>query len=534
MNKTLRILFTGVLLLLGTIGSKAQVLFTESFTAGTLPAGWTNDSLGSTPLNVWIFNNQYLRAITGAGFDTHFAMFDSDEGSLNDNIPELASLTTPSIDISGATSGSLYLEMDEQYKALSGPLSDGSSRNIEYSTDGGTSWTVLVFDTVDYGFPNPAVHSQYDLSPLIGVASNLLLRFTWTGTWDWWWAIDNVQVINYLPCNAPPNAGTTVADLTSVCSTDSIHLSLSGADVASGLSYQWQNSPDGLSWSDILGATGATVTTAQSASTYYQCVLTCSGQPASSVPLQVVMNAPTSCYCTPAFSTGCDAIAKVAINTLYNESGGCNGNPNNYINYPDTGTATTSLEQGLTYTFTFASGPGSGSHGAGVWFDFDHNGDFQGPGEYFHLGDAIIESSPDTTISIQIPIGASLGATRMRVHYMFNTIVTVTSDCEDGGYGETEDYTVHIILPVGINEAILNSVSVYPSPATDQIRVNLGQLKGSSVISVVDLMGKTVFQNTVENQAISRFDCSSLTNGIYFVRVENSLGSITRKILVSK
>lgn len=219
-------------------------------------AGWTNDSLGSTPQNVWLFINQYNRAVTGAGFDTHFAIFDSDEGSVNDDIPELASLTTPSIDISGATSGSLYLEMDEQYKALSGPLSDGSSRNIEYSTDGGTSWTVLVFDTVDYGFPNPAVHSQYDLSPLIGVASNLLLRFTWTGTWDWWWAIDNVQVINYLPCNAPPNAGTTVADLTSVCSTDSIHLSLSGADVASGLSYQWQNSPDGLSWSDILGATG--------------------------------------------------------------------------------------------------------------------------------------------------------------------------------------------------------------------------------------------------------------------------------------
>mgnify|MGYP003376781596 FL=1 len=122
----------------------------------------------------------------------------------------------------------------------------------------------------------------------------------------------------------------------------------------------------------------------------------------------------------------------------------------------------------------------------------------------------------------------------MRIHYLYNRPVTVTSDCEDAGYGETEDYIVHIILPVGINETILNQVSVYPSPVKEQIRINLGQLKGHTLISVVNLMGQTILEKSTENQIETSFDCSSVSNGVYFVRIENSLGSITRKILVSK
>lgn len=532
MNKTLHILFFGVLFILSSLGSRAQVLFSETFSSGTLPAGWTNDSLGVTPLNVWMFNNPFTRIITGAAFDANFAIFDSDEGSVNDGVDELASLTSPSINISAAN-GQLFLEMDEQYRALSGPFNDGSSRKIEYSSDGGTTWNTLVYDSTDFGYPNPAVHSQYDLSALVGVATNVKVRLTWTGSWDWWWAVDNFQIINLSPCIAPPNAGTAVSDFPSVCPADSVRLSLSGADVAAGLTYQWQSSPNNTSWTDITGATNSSYKTVQSTSTYYRCNLTCSGQMASSVEVQVTMNGPTNCYCTPIYSSGCDAIAKVAINTLYNESLGCNGNPNYYIHYPDTGTATTSLEQGLAYTFTLASGPGSGTHGASVWFDFDQNGDFQGTGEYFHITDTIPEQSADFTANILIPPGAVLGSTRMRVRYIYNHIMDVTDDCSTTSFGETEDYTVHIILPVGINETILNQVSVYPSPVNSQLNIKLGQLKGTCVVSVLDIMGQTLLSSTVVNQPELKFDCTPFAGGIYFVRIENALGSVTKKIIVN-
>lgn len=106
--------------------SGQTVLYTETFSSQSLPSGWTNDSLGVTPMNVWIFDNRYNRGIAGSGFDTSFAMFDSDENSVNDNIDEYASLTTGDIDISTAT-GAVVLEMDEQYFPLGGPSSGGSS-----------------------------------------------------------------------------------------------------------------------------------------------------------------------------------------------------------------------------------------------------------------------------------------------------------------------------------------------------------------------------------------------------------------------
>ena len=77
-----------------SIVANAQVLFTEDFTSDALPAGWTNDSLGLPATDLWLFGNPYARTITGAGFDTHFVIFDSDRGGTNDNVDENASLTT--------------------------------------------------------------------------------------------------------------------------------------------------------------------------------------------------------------------------------------------------------------------------------------------------------------------------------------------------------------------------------------------------------------------------------------------------------
>ncbi|HNP98410.1 MAG TPA: T9SS type A sorting domain-containing protein, partial [Bacteroidia bacterium] len=95
-------------------------------------------------------------------------------------------------------------------------------------------------------------------------------------------------------------------------------------------------------------------------------------------------------------------------------------------------------------------------------------------------------------------------------------------------------YIVHIILPVGISETILNQVSVYPSPATTELHIALGQLKGQSRISVLDLTGQVVKSLTVNNELESKLDCSKWSTGVYFVRVENEIGSITRKVIINK
>ncbi len=103
--------------------------------------------------------------------------------------------------------------------------------------------------------------------------------------------------ITYTPataCTAPPAAGTTLASATAICPGSTVNLSLQGASFGTGLTYQWQQSTDGTTYTDIAGATNLTYTTpALMATRYYRARLTCSGQAATSTPVHVTVGATT-------------------------------------------------------------------------------------------------------------------------------------------------------------------------------------------------------------------------------------------------
>ncbi|WP_022822022.1 fibronectin type III domain-containing protein [Hymenobacter norwichensis] len=99
--------------------------------------------------------------------------------------------------------------------------------------------------------------------------------------------------ITYAPasaCTAPPTAGTALASAGSVCPGSSVVLTLQGATFGTGLTYQWQESTNGTTYTDISGATGFTYTTPNlTATRYYRARLTCSGQSATSTAAQVTV-----------------------------------------------------------------------------------------------------------------------------------------------------------------------------------------------------------------------------------------------------
>lgn len=103
------------------------------------------------------------------------------------------------------------------------------------------------------------------------------------------------------PCTAV--AGTTVATPTGpFCAPGATVLSLSGAGIGTGTSYQWQTSPDGISWADSAGQTSPTMTiTGLMASRWYQCLVGCTatGTFGSSTPVQVVVTAGPTATVTP-------------------------------------------------------------------------------------------------------------------------------------------------------------------------------------------------------------------------------------------
>lgn len=107
---------------------------------------------------------------------------------------------------------------------------------------------------------------------------------------------------------------------------------MSGVSVGSGLTYQWQSSADGITFSDISTATSSSLSTTQSVLTYYQAIVTCSaGTIATSTPLMVEMG---NCV---VMTNGSDT----TCNGIFYDSGAGNGNYSDYENttmtlYPST------------------------------------------------------------------------------------------------------------------------------------------------------------------------------------------------------
>ncbi len=79
------------------------------------------------------------------------------------------------------------------------------------------------------------------------------------------------------------------------------------------------------------------------------------------------------------------------------------------------------------------------SEGYAVWIDFNHDGDFDDPGEQVFSHDPT-QDSPITG-SFTVPNSVQTGQTRMRISLKYNGIPT---PCETFDWGEVEDYTVDI------------------------------------------------------------------------------------------
>lgn len=201
-----------------------------------------------------------------------------------------------------------------------------STALVEISTNGGGSYTTLqTYTTVTQGSPTAFVNVSIDLSSYLG-QNNLKIRFKYDAIWGYYWAIDNVLVsgnkaaefvwspttelytdLNHTvpytggitstvytfatsnrtytatagstgTCTSSqtvnvtyvPLAGGTASSNQSICGGAPADLTLTGH---SG-SIQWQVSTDNVTFTDITGATGATLTSAQmgsiSVNTYYR------------------------------------------------------------------------------------------------------------------------------------------------------------------------------------------------------------------------------------------------------------------------
>lgn len=273
-------------------------------------------------------------------------------------------------------------------------------------------------------------------------------------------------------CTGTPTAGTTTSPVTNACFNASFTLNVTGASTGvSGLTYEWETSPDGLVWTPT-GVTTATYTVTQTAASQYRRRITCAGSDAWSTPVSVGQNVVTQCYCAPVSSYGCadgDVIAQVILNTLDNNTGtGCPSDPtpgnqginqngtgySNYTDYSANPLLTTALQAGGSYTCTVWAGQYGENYA--VWIDYNDDGVFATPSERVGYTATTVAGSgvvgvlgSSASFPINLACNPPLGEHRMRVRAMYGlTSGSSVDPCVNNSYGEVEDYLVTITTPV--------------------------------------------------------------------------------------
>ena len=153
--------------------------FSETFSATTIPSCWSQiDNIGAG--NVWQFGTittpTPLPVLTG-----NYAFLNSD--GYGSGVTENADLVSPLMDLTGFTN--VTLAFSHYFRSYT-----GSSATLSYSINGGTTWTQIQQWTTSTA--NPASFNQV-IAALAG-QSQVKFKWNYTGTYGYWWAIDNVSV----------------------------------------------------------------------------------------------------------------------------------------------------------------------------------------------------------------------------------------------------------------------------------------------------------------------------------------------------
>lgn len=156
----------------------------ESTTGTSLPSGWDQSGAGwkSGTASTLGSSSFPMTSTTGRMLGIND---DKDNADYNDQLLEL-----PSLDLSSATSP--YLKADFYYFAGTYE-GDTETLVLEYSTDGGSSWTEV--ETVPANEETPWTTRFFDLSSLVGEADVILgFRYSDAGGWLFGAGIDNISV----------------------------------------------------------------------------------------------------------------------------------------------------------------------------------------------------------------------------------------------------------------------------------------------------------------------------------------------------
>jgi hypothetical protein len=319
--------------------------------------------------------------------------------------------------------------------------------------------------------------------------------YTWGETEDYCFT-----VLPSSNCSGTPDSGTASISVSTGCPNANFTLTASNVTVGTGITYQWQSSPDGNApWTDILGANNLVLTTNTATTTFYRLVTTCTISNQSNVTNVVsytVAGGQCECGTYPAvFASSAfdEEITNVTVGSMNNSSTCATLAPgpgsilNRYSNY--TGFVVGPSEiQGATVSFSLTQTSCGGFYGNGfqIYIDWNQDGDFLDAGEQVYSQPASVTGNHTVTGTFTVPVTAPVGTTRMRVVNVETTFPTTINYAHTTyTWGETEDYCFTVLPAPNCSgtPAPGNTLSSLPNPCpTENFTLSLqNQTSGSGV-----------------------------------------------------
>ncbi len=353
-----------------------------------------------------------------------------------------------------------------------------------------------------------------------------------------WLDPNNTGVTSLAGTSAPCSVTSTppVANFVANPTTVTVGGTSQITDLSTGspTSWSWVITPS-TGWS-FAGGTSATSQNPQVTFTVagtYSVQLTASNSSGSDTELKtnyiVVTTVTSPCAAT---STYCDEfIQKVVLESISNETG-CT----NYTNYNMTAT----LTKGNQYNITIipqinGQSPGTAYSGDEIaaWIDFNGDFDFDDSGE--QIAFVSITGGNSLVFNFTVPSSAVIGTVKMRVRIAFNAAQGGEGPIEPCGttnYGEVEDYNILIMNSLGLDQNVLQSIAIYPNPATDQVKVDLSGLESGTIsVELLDMTGKVLqVQNKIMDQE-GTFNLTGLAKGSYQLRITDGVVQRVERIV---
>jgi hypothetical protein len=166
----------------------------------------------------------------------NFALIDSDAQGAS-GVQNATITLVNGIDLSSYGSTGFYLRFKEIFRHFY------DKNFVEVSNDGGTTWTSFPVNTVaevpvnsDSG--NPSIETV-NITPASGGAwgTNVKIRFRYEGAWDWFWGVDDVQIIEAFANDMKVTKFSMATDTTTTLGVDYHFVPVSQASFP-GLTFQ--------------------------------------------------------------------------------------------------------------------------------------------------------------------------------------------------------------------------------------------------------------------------------------------------------